>query len=122
MRVWDVGVARQRSRACRTAGDRAPAPVRRILDGCRPALAVAGRYDPDVASGRHPMTVPNLDAELIAIDRYGDLAGDWQRLELGADSSPFMAWPWVANWLKHLPEEIAPIVFRASDGASRSAT
>jgi CelD/BcsL family acetyltransferase involved in cellulose biosynthesis len=26
-----------------------------------------------------------------------------------------MAWPWVATWLKHLPNDITPLVFRARD-------
>lgn len=58
-----------------------------------------------------------LDGELIAVDAYPDLGEDWRRLEADADGSPFMAWPWVATWLRQLPRHIAPIAFRARDAA-----
>lgn len=62
-----------------------------------------------------------LHSELIPLDDYADLGTDWRRLEETADGSPFLAWPWVDVWLKHLPRETSPIVFRARDEAGIAA-
>ena len=56
-----------------------------------------------------------VDAELIAVDDYKGLAADWCALELTADGSPFTAWQWVSVWLRNLPAQTRPSVFRASD-------
>ena len=61
--------------------------------------------------------VSSVDAQLIAIDDCVDLASDWRALEATADGSPFSAWPWVSVWLNHLPRNIRPYIFRASDAA-----
>jgi len=57
----------------------------------------------------------SVDAELTPIGDHSELGADWRRLEDACDNSPFTAWPWVATWLKHLPREISPLVFRARD-------
>jgi len=57
----------------------------------------------------------SVDAELIPLDDYPDIGGDWRRLEADAEASPFIAWPWVSVWIKHLPGRIAPFVFRVRD-------
>lgn len=57
----------------------------------------------------------DVTGKLISLDRYPDLAADWQRLEQTADGTPFTSWIWVSIWLHHLPETIRPIVFCAHD-------
>lgn len=44
-----------------------------------------------------------------------DLAAEWQALEAQADGSPFHSWGWVSTWLRHLPANVVPRVFRAYD-------
>ncbi len=57
----------------------------------------------------------SVDAELTTIGDVSELGADWHRLEAVSDNSPFTAWPWVSTWLRHLPREITPLVFRARD-------
>lgn len=55
--------------------------------------------------------------ELIELERYPDLGVDWTALEVHAQGSPFTSWAWVSAWLRNLPDGVAPLVFRARDGA-----
>ncbi len=53
--------------------------------------------------------------ELVHVDRYPELAVDWQRLESRSETTPFTCWAWVSTWLSLLPVAFRPLVFRASD-------
>jgi CelD/BcsL family acetyltransferase involved in cellulose biosynthesis len=57
-----------------------------------------------------------VTGEWIPVGSYANLGSDWQTLEQGTDSPPFLAWHWVSTWLARLPPKITPYVFRARAG------
>lgn len=59
--------------------------------------------------------------ELLDLSQCHDLAEAWTRLQVQADGSPFDSWAWVSTWLRHLPQEVVPRVFRATDAAGVAA-
>ena len=53
--------------------------------------------------------------ELVPLEGCADLAIEWRGLEVCANGSPFTSWAWVSVWLRHLPAELQPLVFRVRD-------
>jgi CelD/BcsL family acetyltransferase involved in cellulose biosynthesis len=81
-----------------------------------PAAMTAQYHPPDVCA-----PVPPMHGDVVALAAYDGLEADWLGLEAVADGSPFTTWPWVATWLRNLPAEVVPLVFRARDAGGLAA-
>lgn len=64
----------------------------------------------DAGAGPAPMRT-----ELLLPGAYPALEADWTALAEGHGVSPFSSWAWVSTWLRTLPQDVEPRVFRASD-------
>lgn len=59
----------------------------------------------------------HMRGEIVPLAACHGLEAEWLRLEAEADGSPFTTWPWIAAWLRNLPADVKPLVFRAHDDA-----
>jgi CelD/BcsL family acetyltransferase involved in cellulose biosynthesis len=62
-----------------------------------------------------------LRGEIVALAAHERLEADWLGLEAAAEGSPFTTWAWIATWLRNLPDDVAPLVFRGRDEAGLAA-
>ena len=56
-----------------------------------------------------------VHTELLAPDQCPGLEADWTTLAAAHGVSPFSSWAWVSTWLRNLPADVSPRVFRARD-------
>ena len=59
-----------------------------------------------------------MTARLEPLSDIESLAADWQGLQARAAHRYFLSWGWIGCWLRHLPETVAPLVLRVTDGPS----
>ncbi|MBB1472349.1 GNAT family N-acetyltransferase [Luteimonas sp. MC1782] len=70
---------------------------------------------------RAPGKARVMRGEIAALASREGLEAEWLQLEADADGSPFTTWHWVDAWLRNLPAEVVPLVFRAYDAAGLGA-